>query len=141
MDLLVFNKINAHKGFSLIELLIAVLIMGVLASIALPNYQSHIIKSNRNIAQADLLEIQLTEERYYSQHHTYTDSFKALGLPLSHRDYWFYITLYSHNEYDVQAEPFTNSRQETDEAKGISCSPLTLNYQGLKTPKSCWIHL
>ncbi len=130
-----------EKGFSLIELLITVLIMGILASIALPNYQRHILKSNRQIALANLLEIQLSEERYYSRHHSYTDSFKDLGLPLSHRDYWFYITLYSHNTYLVQAETFTRSRQENDEEGHVKCDLLSLNHQGFKNPKICWGNL
>ena len=122
------------------ELLITLVIIGILASIALPHYQHYILKSNRQVALADLLEIQLHEERYYSKHRTYTDSFKDLNLPLSHREYWFYITLYSHNAYLVQAEPFTKSRQENDVEDNTKCDLLSLNHQGLKRPSICWGH-
>jgi type IV pilus assembly protein PilE len=129
---------RAPPGFSLIELMITLTLVGILASIALPVYYTHVLKSNRQIALVDLLEIQLTEERYYSRHRTYTDSFKELELPLSHRDYWFHITLYSNTEYQVQAAPFTGSRQKNDNVEDIKCYPLVLNHQGLKKPKSCW---
>jgi type IV pilus assembly protein PilE len=132
----IFSHVSG--GFSLIELMITLALMGILASIALPEYQSHILKSKREIALADLLEIQLQEERYYSQHRSYTNSFKELSLPTSHRDYWFDITLLTPSEYQIRAQPFTGSAQEKDHSENIACTPLILNYQGLKTPQACW---
>ena len=131
-------KVHLSRGFSLMELMITVAIVGVLAAIAIPSYQSYVLKANRYEAISELLNIELTQERYYAEHHTYTDSFSDLGLPTSYKQYWFLITLYGHAEYTVKAEPFTPSTQWDDQKAEINCAVLQLDHRGVKTPPSCW---
>jgi type IV pilus assembly protein PilE len=129
---------HQSKGFSLIELMITVAIVGILAAVAVPSYQSYVLKANRYAAISDLLTLQLSEEKYYAEHHSYTDSFADLGLAMSRDQYWYYITLYSHSEYEAQAEPFTSSRQWEDQKEGIDCSVLAFDHRGSKLPAICW---
>ncbi len=65
------------KGFTLIELMIVVLIIGILAAIALPSYQRHVTETRRGAAQACLLELAQFAERYYTSNMTYV----GLALP------------------------------------------------------------
>lgn len=67
------------KGFTLIELLVAVAIVGILAAIALPNYQEHILRSNRVKAQACMSEHAQFMERYYTTNMTYVGAAPVLG--------------------------------------------------------------
>jgi type IV pilus assembly protein PilE len=60
-----------HKGFTLIELVIAIAIVGILTAIAIPSYQSFIIKSNRKAAATCLMEQAQFAERYYTTNLTY----------------------------------------------------------------------
>lgn len=65
------NKPYNQQGFTLIELMITVIIIGILAAIALPSYQEQVKKTRRTNAQADLLELASYMERYYGENFTY----------------------------------------------------------------------
>lgn len=65
-------KPNRSGGFSLIELMIAVVIVGILAAIAVPSYQSHTIKASRAAAQTELLELASLQEKIYLNSNAYT---------------------------------------------------------------------
>ena len=53
----------SHNGFTLLELLIVVAIMGILASIAIPAYQNSVIRSSRAEAKTELLQVASDQER------------------------------------------------------------------------------
>ena len=62
-----------NLGFTLIELMIVVAIVGILSAVAYPSYQSHVLKSQRQVAQAALVSLSSTMERYYSENNKYTE--------------------------------------------------------------------
>ncbi|MDP2751941.1 MAG: type IV pilin protein [Rhodocyclaceae bacterium] len=65
-------KAYRNNGFSLIELMIVVVIMGILAVIALPSYQSYVVKGSRVAAQVELLELASLQEKIYLNSNAYT---------------------------------------------------------------------
>lgn len=64
-------KHKFNTGFSLIELMIVVAIIGILAGIAYPSYMDYILKGRRAEGRAALLELLQQQERYMTQNNTY----------------------------------------------------------------------
>ncbi len=64
---------NSSKslGFSLVELMIVVAIIGILGAVAIPSYQSSILKGKRAEARTALTELLLQQERFMTQNNTY----------------------------------------------------------------------
>jgi type IV pilus assembly protein PilE len=61
----------SSKGFSLLELMIVVVIIGILAAVAVPAYFNHILRSRQADAYHNLLDIKAAEEMFYSQYNRY----------------------------------------------------------------------
>jgi type IV pilus assembly protein PilE len=69
-----------QKGFTLIELMIVVAIVGILAAIAYPSYQEYSLRAGRADGKAKLMEIIQAQERFYSQNQRYTATLDGGGL-------------------------------------------------------------
>lgn len=63
---------NSH-GFTLIELMIAVMIIGILTAIALPQYSEYILKGKLSEAMSLLSDLQVRQEQYYQDNRTYAN--------------------------------------------------------------------
>src|SRR5215211_5291314 len=70
------------RGFTLIEIMIAVAIVALLAAIAFPSYQENVLRGKRTEGKAALLKTMQLEERWYTVNNTYTTDIGALyGRP------------------------------------------------------------
>ena len=73
------------RGFTLIELMIAVAVVAILTAIAVPSYQSSVRKSRRQDAKTALLDLAARQERYFTLNNAYSDGVtvpNSLGYPL-----------------------------------------------------------
>jgi len=143
---MIFFKKN--KGFTLIELMIVVAIIGILASIAIPNYSDYVEKSRRADAQAVLLSFSNVMERYATENNTYkgaavgggdtgTPAFFSAQAPLdgSNKYYDLSILVATRTLYVIAATPINGKAQAND-----LCGQLTITSKNEKDAAiaGCW---
>ncbi|MEZ8631706.1 type IV pilin protein [Vibrio lentus] len=134
------NNNLSTKGMTLIELLIAVAIVGILGAIAYPSYTSHVIKAHRVTAMADMAKIQLEMETLYTGSYVSAAESIISGGTCSFCDtdtsrYTLAVSA-SSTTYSIQAEPL--SQQVNDECLDSNTDKLELHHSGVSEPEACW---
>ena len=127
---------SRQSGFSLIELMVVVGIIGLLASIALPSYNDHTRKTRRAAGGACALAAAQSMERFY----TTSLAYNAAGTPTAFTCDSDALEYYTIAATGVAAKQFTITATPKGKQSGDSCGTLSINQAGVKSPATagCW---
>jgi type IV pilus assembly protein PilE len=134
------QRIKKNLGFTLLEVLISVAIVGILASIAYPSYTDFVTRSNRAEAQRELMRLANLQEQVYIDTRSYAADMTGLGFANA-----IYATETGNYEITVSAQTATTftltataiSNQATNDS---ACSTITIDDTGKQDGESshCW---
>lgn len=132
----------AGAGFTLIELMIVIALIGVLATIAIPQFQEYQQKSRRSEATRTLMQIAALQEQYFLDNRSYTDDFTDLNFPVAGtvttESGYYAITIDVPDPYSYTLTATPQGPQAND----TQCATLTLDNQGARghtgTADGCW---
>ena len=134
-----------QAGFTLIEVMIVVAIIGILAAIALPSYNQYVVRSNRAAAQSFALEVANRQQRYLLDARSFAADMSALGMSEPAKVANAYtITTASIADAKPSAFTVTATPKGSQATNDTDCKVLTLDQAGTKTATGdkgvagCW---
>jgi type IV pilus assembly protein PilA len=108
------KMLKNKKGFTLIELMIVVAIIGILAAIAIPNFMTYQCKAKQSEAKSILGSIRTAQEAYYAEHSNYAASLDAMKFTTKGGgDYTYSITANDATDFTAQATGTINGTEDT----------------------------
>lgn len=140
----------SQQGFTLVEVLVVVAIMGILVTIALPAYQNSALRSGRAEAKGELLQVAADQERYYSSFNSYIDDATPMTTPtVANRDRTSTNAIYLISVAACAGGAISNCFLATATAQGVQvddlCDTLTMSNTGVRgatgtgaSADECW---
>ena len=116
--------LRKKRGFTLIELMVVVIIVGILAAVAVPLYRTNVRKAKATEGAALLGAVRTAERVYYAEHNEYTSDKSVLGVNTEGNKYFTDYTINSADEdgFEAQTDGPDNISLRIDERGNLEIS-------------------
>ncbi|WP_125716488.1 type IV pilin protein [Pseudoalteromonas rubra] len=116
---------HTEQGFTLVEMMITIAILGILASIAYPSYSEYVRRAARAEAAATLLDAANKQEQYFVDNRQYASTLAELGLPTTTENDYFSLQIALGD--DLNSFVVTATATGGPLADDTECTTLTIN--------------
>lgn len=133
------NQLHRQRGVTLIELIVVMIIVGILASVAIPSYRAYVIRSQRADAKDALLALSTVQEKHYLQCNSYATDFAnatdcaagELLFPAASKNGWYDLSIDAADAvaFTVSATAAAGGNQFQD----TDCRTFTVTNAGVRT--------
>lgn len=137
------------RGMTLVELLVVVVLVAVLATVAIPSYRSHVLRTHRVESRTALLALAVAQEKFFLQHNTYATQAElseappdGLGLAGTSANARYVLSIDGASESDYSATATATGAQVSDH----DCATFSINALGQRSAtrldgsasSACW---
>lgn len=144
---------SRERGVTLLELMAVVVIIGILASIAIPSYRTYLLRAQRTDGTSALLRVAAAQEKFYLQNNRYASQDElddappaGLGIPATEHGYYT-LTLDDTLDNTLAFTVTAQAKSDGAQAKDTQCVTFTIDQAGARkafdsgptdTTSNCW---
>lgn len=126
-------------GFTLVEIAVVCAMVGVLTAVALPSYQSHLLRSGRADAVDALTRLQMAQAQYHAAHGLYTTDLSLLrGVPQPSSSQGLYTVAVAGGGDGYRATAAAQGRQRKDSDCTVLSVEVARGFTHLGPSNRCW---
>lgn len=128
-----------NQGFTLIEVMVAVAVLGIIIAVAYPAYTAFLERGRRSEATEALQNLSTRQEQFYNDNKFYAGDLATLGAGATTANGYYQLSITAGAMVGGTLQGYTvNANAQGPQSGDTGCTTIQLDSDGSKTPEQCW---